>query len=217
MRFSSRWLARLLLACVLVALVPFLVSCGGEEPFEFDFDDLPPEEEVDTGPPPTLDPFRRLTGQELRLVRLDYLHDVGAMLAQIERSRRQIILLVDDAAEPVSTDWVVDVHTAHRTSEEMRLRFYSFPLPADLAEDYVTFHAGFLETVQMYSYAADRLVAAAITLGPTGRVSTDMDASQESEFRSLLAEANYYLLDTEILLSRAEDDLKLILKDLRVR
>ena len=215
MRFSSRWMVRFfptLLASL--ALVALLGCAGGEEPFEFEFDDLEAEE---TGPPPTLDPFRRLTGQDLRIVRLKYLHDVGAMLGQIERSRRQIVRLIEDAADPVSTDWVVDVHTAHRTSEEMRLRFYSFPLPEDIADDYISFHAAFLETVQMYSFAADRLVASAIVLGPTGRVSTDMEHAQESEFRSLLSESNYYLLDTDLLLTRAEDDLKQILKDLRVR
>lgn len=210
---------RFVLFLAAVALFALVLGCSGDEleALEFDFSDLP-DEEADAGPPPTVDPFARLFDHDQRELRLAYLHDVGAVLYQVERSRRDIVKLIEDAlSEPTDLDWVVDAHTAHRSSEELRLRAYSYPLPEEIAEDYITFHAAFLETVQLYAFAADRLLGAAILLGPSGRISSDMLPAESSDYRSMLTEGMYYLLDAELLLTRAEDDLKQLLKDMRVR
>ncbi len=214
-RARSLWLVGVAVAFCLAAGL----GCGGGDSFEptdFTFDDLPEEEDV--GPLPTIDPFGRLTGHDDRELRLQYLHDIGAMLYEMEASRRSMVKLVEDAlSEPVDLDWVIDAHTAHRESEEFRVRAYGYPLPEDLVDDYISFHASFLETVQMFSFGADRLLGSAIVMGPTGRLSSDMLADEATRYRSLASESFYYMSDAEILMTRAEEDLKELLKDLRVR
>ena len=197
-----------------------LAGCGGSssDSIEFNFDDLPPEEPAASVPVPTIDPFGRIAEVSARVGRLEYLHDLAAMAQEMEANRRVMLRLVEDAqSEGADTDWVVDVHGEHRKSEELRIRAYGYSLPADLAADYLSFHAAFLEAVQVYAFGADRLLAGSILVGPSGRGSDSLTAAEHSDFKSLLGECQYYMLDSEVLIGRVNDDLQEILRSLRVR
>lgn len=209
----------LLALCAAVAWFGLACGGGGEDgDLVFDFSDLEDEPQAQSGPRPTRDPFARLSQRPKREMRLDYLHDIWAMLRQLETSRRSMFRHVEDAqSERVKLNWVVDAHNLHRRSEEFRIRAYSYPVPERLAGDYLDFHVAFLEAVQMYSHSADRLLAAAIVIGPSGRGSSDLLPAETAQYVSLLGESAYYSLDTEVLTSRLQDDLKEIFKSLRVR
>ena len=140
------------------------------------------------------------------------------MVREVESSRRVFVRLAEDAqAEVVGVDWQVDVHTHHRLSEELRIRAYGYPVPEDLAADYLDFHAAFLEAVQIYSFGCDRLLEAAIIIGPSGRTNEDLSAPENSQFESLVGESLYYMVDAELLVGRVQDDLRDIFQSLRIR
>ena len=195
------------------------IGCGSGDPEElvFDFDDVPEDPAV-VAPQPTYDPFSRLVDHSGRESRLTYLHDIWAMSRELEETRRHMVRLIEvGREEPVDVDWVVRVHTQHQFSEELRIRAYRYPISEDLVEDYLDFHAAFLEAVQVYSYGADRLLSGAILVGPAGETSADLYPVDQSEFMSLLGEANFYMADAEVLLVRTDDDLGEIFRSLRVR
>ena len=73
------------------------------------------------------------------------MYDVQSLVTETERSRRDMIRLLERAREwGVSLDWVAEVHDAHRVSEDFRIRAYNYALSEELADEYVDFHAAFL-------------------------------------------------------------------------
>lgn len=72
-------------------------------------------------------------------------------------------------------------------------------------------------TVQLYAHGADRMLQAAILMGPSGRSAASMMPAERTEFASLLSEGGFYLADAEVLATRTRDDLKELIKYLRVR
>ena len=162
----------------LLALAVFsVVGCGGDEDLleglDLDFDEEGVLEEGDASE--FLDDtipraFARLEVAHDRLLRIAYVHDMRSLIREIQVSNRDLIRLSESStSDVVSLDWVADMHDSHRVSEELRIRVYGYSLPDSLVTDYVDFHAAFLEGVQVYSQGADRLLQAAILLGPTGR------------------------------------------------
>ena len=58
------------------------------------------------------------------------------------------------------------------------------------------FHASFLEGVQVFSQSADRLLQAAIVLGPSGRSVNDLSADVRSDYNSLVSEGGFFFAVT---------------------
>lgn len=217
----KRWSARSLVAFALLALLA-AVGCGEEDPaagLDFTAALAAVEEEEAQGGASEVayDPFSRLTGHHERLLRISYTHDLMTLVREVTRGSRDIERLVDDSAPDSGLDWVVRVHDMHRASEELRIRAYGYQLDEALVLDYVDFHASFLEGVQVFAQSADRLLQAAIILGPSGRVVSDMPAEQQAEFMSLVGEAGFFYQDTEVLNTRAGEDLRELIGELHLR
>ena len=214
------------LSLALAALLLLVAAAcgGGDDPLEgleFVFDD---EETADgaagtaEAAPTVVSPYARLYADDWRHSRVAYVYDMQAMAMDMEHSLRSMVRMLESGRDgDGSLDWVVQVHDLHRNSEELRLRAYNFALDEDLVEDYVEFHASFLEAVQIYALGADRMLEAAILLGPTGRTVGDLTASERAEFVSLLGEGVFYMQGAEVMVSRSRDDIKEIIKYLRVR
>lgn len=204
-----------------LAISSFGIACGGgpaaDEGLTFVFDETEEEAVQTAAAAEVADPFLRLVQIDDRQLRVAYLYDLWSMAQEIKRGSRTMTRLNEGALEPVSLDWVLSVHDFHRASEEFRLRAYNYPLPEDLAADYVDLHAAFLETVQLYSHASDRMLSGALLVGPTGRTSHDMEAAQFASFQSYIAESTFYLVDTEVLFTRLDEDLKELFRSMRVR
>lgn len=219
---GRRWPA---IALILAALLLIVTACGGGpdplEGLEFVFDDEETTEGVAgaaEAAPTVVSPYARLSADDWRHPRVAYVYDMQAMAMDMEHSLRSMVRMLENGREgDGSLDWVVQVHDLHRESEELRLRAYNFGLDEDLVEDYVEFHASFLEAVQIYALGADRMLEAAILLGPTGRTVGDLTASERAEFVSLLGEGVFYMQGAEVMVSRSRDDIKEIIKYLRVR
>lgn len=215
------------LLLLLLAILAVLLACGGGDEGEdlseglvFDFGDTEEsaDESGDEGPAEAPNPFARLTYDEGRHGRVAYVYDVQAFVREMERSRRDMIRLLERAQESGgSVEWVAEVHDAHRISEDFRIRAYNYVLTDDLIDEYVDFHAVFLEAVQLYAHGSDRMLQAAIVVGPGGRSVGDLLPAERTDFESLLSEGGFYLSDAEILTTRTRDDLKELVKYLRVR
>ena len=212
------------MVAVFLAVAP---ACGGEAEGEdmsdglvFTFDDA-----GDAADPAGADapvnrdnPFARLAYDDGRYGRVAYVYDVQSLVTEMERSRRDMIRLLERSQELGATlDWVAEVHGAHQVSEDFRIRAYNYVLTEDLIDEYVDFHAAFLEAVQLYAHGSDRMLQAAIVVGPGGRNVGDLLPAERTDFESLLSEGGFYLSDAEILTTRTRDDLKELVKYLRVR
>lgn len=216
------------LLLLLLAFLAVPLACGGgdedgedlSEGLVFNFDDTDESADGagDEGPVEAPNPFARLTYDDGLHGRVAYVYDVQAFVAEMEQSRRDMIRLLERAQEAGgSVEWVAQVHDAHRVSEDFRIRTYNYVLSEELAEEYVDFHAAFLEAVQLYSHGADRMLQAAIVVGPGGRNVGDLLPAERTDFQSLLSEGGFYLADAEVLTTRTRDDLKELVKYLRVR
>ena len=73
----------------------------------------------------------------------------------------------------------------------------SLEIPESQRRQYRYLHVGLLETVQVSGYGADRLLAAAVLVGPSGRSMVNMSGEEIDEFQTLMRESRFFLSDAE--------------------
>lgn len=216
------YLIRMTLLALLVCVALLLAACGGEDDLSegiiFDFSDLEPAEVSGEGEGELLpNVFARLDIDPERLVRISYLHDMQSLTNELQVASRSLTRVVDGGSNDPGLDWVIAVHDAHRISEDLRVRGYGFALPEVLEEDYIDFHVSYLEGLQVYGQSVDRLLEAALLLGPGGRTVSEMTRPESVEFSSLLAEVRFFSADAEVLIARAVSDSRRLVGELRLR
>ena len=228
MDYFNRRSLRLFWALLASAFLLIFAACGEDDPAAgLDFEGFLEDASVAEGDVAEGDaliesvvpnPYSRLDGHHERLIRVSYVHDMLTLVREITTANRDIENLVDTGrTNEAGLDWVVKVHDMHRASEELRFRAYAYEVDEVLVLDYVDFHASFLEGVQVFSRSADRLLQGAITLGPSGRSVNDLPADVRSEYNSLVSEAGFFSLDTEVLVTRSSEDLQALIQELRLR
>ena len=87
---------------------------------------------------------------------------------------RQVIRDLNSAVEhsgpaDVNLDWVIEVHEVTRESDDFFRVLTSLDVPESQREQYQHLQIGMLETVQVAAYGADRILAASVVVGPSGR------------------------------------------------
>ena len=228
MDYFNRRRMRLFWALLASAFLLIFAACGDDDPasgldFESFLEDTSAAEGAVAEGDALIDsvlpnPYSRLDGHHERLVRVSYVHDMLTLVRETTTANRDIEGLVDTGRTNESgLDWVVAVHDMHRSSEELRFRAYAYEVNEVLVLDYVDFHASFLEGVQVFSQSADRLLQAAIVLGPSGRSVNDLSADVRSDYNSLVSEGGFFSQDTEVLLTRSSEDLQVLIQELRLR
>ena len=121
---------------------------------------------------------------------------------------RQVIRDLNSAVEhsgpvDVDLDWVIEVHEATRESDDFFRVLTSLEVPESQREQYEYLHIGMLETIQVAAYGADRLLAASVVVGPSGRSMLNMDIEEIDRFETLLREARFFLSDAARLRNRS--------------
>ena len=121
---------------------------------------------------------------------------------------RQVIRDLNSAVEhsgpvDVGLDWVIEVHEATRESDDFFRVLTSLEVPESQREQYEYLHIGMLETIQVAAYGADRLLAASVVVGPSGRSMLNMDIEEIDRFETLLREARFFLSDAARLRNRS--------------
>lgn len=92
-------------------------------------------------------------------------------------------------------EWVIAVHEVTRESDDLFRTLTSLRLPESQREQYEYLYVGMLEVVQVAGYGSDRLLAAAVLVGPSGRTAQQLGAEDADRFHTLLREARFFLSD----------------------
>ena len=124
---------------------------------------------------------------------------------------RQVIRDLNSAVEhsgpaDVNLDWVIEVHEVTRESDDFFRVLTSLDVPESQREQYQHLQIGMLETVQVAAYGADRILAASVVVGPSGRSMLNMDIEETDRFETLLREARFFLSDAASRVEREVDE-----------
>ena len=124
---------------------------------------------------------------------------------------RQVIRDLNSAVEhsgpaDVNLDWVIEVHEVTRESDDFFRVLTSLDVPESQREQYQHLQIGMLETIQVAAYGADRILAASVVVGPSGRSMLNMDIEETDRFETLLREARFFLSDAASRVEREVDE-----------
>ena len=214
-------LSRILSLVSLLVCVPFLVGCGlfspvgadaGSDPeglpprmelIQFD-DDLPPDLQMEAPSAASgEEQMRSLVVDPDVLVQVRFLYNLQVRLEGLRRVIRDLSSMLDhDGPGEVDLDWVAEVHEVTREADEYFRVLTSLQVPESQMERYGVIYLDILDVVQLASYGSDRVLAAAVLVGPSGRSLLNMPVREVDEFNTLVRESGFFLEEAE---DRVED------------
>ena len=141
------------------------------------------------------------------LIEIRFLHYFQVRLERL----RQVIRDLNSAVEhsgpaDVDLDWVVEVHEVTRGSDDFFRVLTSLEVPESQRDQYQYLHIGMLETIQVAGYGADRLLAASVVVGPSGRSMLNMNIEETDRFETLLREAKFFLSNADSRVDREVEE-----------
>ena len=218
-------LVALLLVLALVSISTLgcgLLGFGGdggdgdsEESLELDViqfaDDLPtlePEEAV----------ARALSIDPDILEEIRFLYNFQVRLEGLRQVVRDLDSMLDYSGPgDIDLGWVAEVHEVTRESDDYFQVLTSLEVPASQLEQYQYLYIAMLESVQVLGYSADRLLAAAVLVGPSGRSMLNMSGEEVDAFQTLMRESQFFLSDAEALVDRRITEVGRAISGLRLR
>ena len=155
--------------------------------------------------PEILDEVKFLYGHQVRLERL-------------QRVIRDLIALAEyENPSEVDLEWVAEVHGVTEESEYFLDSVTKMVVPPGLMAAYSNLLVGALETVEITQFGSDRLLAAAIKVGPNGRGLLTMPEDEADEFHTFIRETRFYLRDSEGLIENEMDNVGDAISGVRLR
>ena len=132
---------------------------------------------------------------------INYLYGYQVLLDELVLLNRDLVnMTLFEAGMSPGLDWVIDVHNITREADEM----FSLVLSQRISHVQRERHGGMylrgLEIVQVLAYGADRLMAAALQIGPSGRDLEVMSKDEVNRFRTFVREAGFFFRDADDLL-----------------
>ena len=112
---------------------------------------------------------------------------------------------------------MAEVHEVTRESDDYFQVLTSLEVPASQREQYQYLYIAMLESVQVLGYGADRLLAAAVLVGPSGRSMLNMSGEEVDAFQTLMRESQFFLSDAEALVDRRITEVGRAISGLRLR
>ena len=205
--------------CAVLMLLFLSVGCGlfgGDEEFEIMVFEEDLGKEGGAAASPTQVPSFRVNPEILEEVKFLYRHQVR--LERFQRVIRDLTGLVEyENASEVDLEWVVEVHEVTAESEEFFDLVAKMQVPPGLLAAYNRLFIGALQTVEMTQFGSDRLLAAAIKVGPNGRGLLTMPEGEADDFHTFIREARFYLRDSEKLIERERDSVTDAISGIRLR
>ena len=182
---------------------------GGSEEIPLMEFDNPPETPVPAGEapdvellPPVLPGFDPAV-----LVEVGFLYGYQVHSEALLRVNRDLQSLLEyGGPTDVDLDWVIDVHEVTEDADDFFERMTGMDIPVSQRERYEYLYLGMLETIQVMAFGADRVLAAAILVGPGGRSLPVMTPEESDRFLTLVRESRFYLRDAENLVERQLED-----------
>ena len=196
----SRRIARLcLLATVLVCLLFLVGACGGGGG-ELD-DGI---EEIEFADEPTAVPGESagdvdVIGEFLRdtvvlLPDMEYLDTQSFYLGELQEVARDISSHIEAGEDDdIGLPWVVGVHRTVLSWDALQGILGAQDVSVEHRDRYGEIYVGMVESYYRLAFSADRLLGAAVILGPSGRTRSEMSLEEERRFRVLLNQASYFV------------------------
>ena len=187
-------------------------TAGGDEFEMLEFDQVQPT------PQPLEDIVKGLTLNPEVLVEVRYLYGHQVMLEDMRRVSRDLqSLLSYSGPGDVDLEWVIQVHEVTAEADEVFGRLTSSRIPGPLRERYEDLFLDLLDAIQVTGYGADRLLAASIKVGPSGRTLMAMSGQELADFETLVREGRFYLMDGGRLIEKQLSGMDELISKLRLR
>ncbi len=165
----------------------------------------------DPPPTPDLDEFvaASIAVDPVRLVEVQFLYSFEVRLETMQRVVRDLLNLLEYGSdEEVDLEWVIEVHEVTEDAEDFFRLATAVRVPEPLREQYDYLLIGLLDAVQVTGFGSDRVLAAAVAVGPSGRDLFNMPQPEVDGFLVLMREAKFFL-------NRAERSVEEQLKETR--
>ena len=156
----------------------------------------------------------------LVLEEINYLYGHQVWLESLVRLNRDMASVLESAGkskEPVGLDWVIDVHNVTTYADEIFGLTLAKNTPVAQRESYSGLYLAELEVIQVMAFGRDRLLSAALVLGPAGRTVGVLDTGESATFNTFLREADFFLRDSERLLDQQTKLVGAALARVRIR
>ena len=132
------------------------------------------------------------------LVEIRFLHNLQVRMEGLQQVVRDLLSATEySGPSDVNLDWVIEVHEVTRESDEFFKVLAAMDIPDSQRAQYDYLYVGMLEVVQVSGYGSDRLLAASVLVGPSGRSMVNMTSEEIDEFETLVREANFFLSDAD--------------------
>ena len=190
-----RWAA---LWAVVLSVAVLGLGCGGgggggdDGIGEIEFVDEPtPVPAVAAGEVDVIGEFLQET--VLLLPDMEYLDTQSFYLTELQEVARDISAHIEDGREAdVGLEWVVAVHRTVLEWDALQAVLGGQEVSVEHRSRYGGIYLGMIESYYRIAFGADRLLGAAVILGPSGRTREDMSLEEERRFRVLLNQASYF-------------------------
>lgn len=125
---------------------------------------------------------------------VNYVFTHGSLLRVLRQANQDLLSLLEYSSDAaIDLQWVVDVHEATAEAEQVFQLILGSRVPATHRAEYQPLHYSLLEIMEVTSFGSDRLLAASVLVGPSGRTLLNMSIEERAEFESLLSQAEFYL------------------------
>ena len=132
------------------------------------------------------------------LIEIRFLYEHQVRMETLQQLNRDLTNLLEyEGPSDVDLDWVIEVHDVTEEADEFFLLVTSQRVPESQRNSYEHAFVGMLEAVQVMGLGLDRVLSAALTVGPTGRSLLHMSPREVDEFDTLIREARFYLRDSD--------------------
>ena len=152
------------------------------------------------------------------LVEIHFLYNFQVRLEGLRQMVRDLHSMLDYSGPgDIDLDWVAEVHEVTRESDDYFKVLTSLDVPVSQRAQYQYLYIGMLESIKVSGYGADRLLAAAVIVGPSGRSMLNMSEEEIDAFQTLMRESRFFLSDAERLVDRRVTEVGRAVSGLRLR
>lgn len=194
---------RVLLCAVLAVALVAWAGCGGGGPAseeelaeedgigEIQFVDEPTREAV---PAEQVDVIGRFVQETaILLPDMEFLDTQAFYLDELQRVARDFQSHIEAGEEEgTGLEWVVDVHETVLDWDEIQAVLAQQEFSEDHRVRYGEIYVGLVEAYYRLAFSADRVLGAAVILGPSGRVVEELALDERRRYRILLKQADYF-------------------------
>ena len=152
------------------------------------------------------------------LEEIHFLYNFQVRLEGLRQVIRDLDSMLDYSGPgDIDLDWVAEVHEVTRESDDYFKVLTSLEVPVSQREQYEYLYIAMLESVQVSGYGADRLLAAAVVVGPSGRSMLNMSGEEVDAFQTLMRESRFFLADAKALVDRRITEVSRVISGLGLR